>query len=208
MYRYTKAITFSSRELRDLSISVLVLSLGFTMARSWGTWIILTDWTLFLYLFLISFVAVITAFVFHELAHKYVANRYGYWAEYRASYFFLLVALACALFLGFVFAAPGAVVIAGYLSRKENGIISISGPMTNYGVALALLPLFLTSAFSGFLGALIETVIFVNLFIAGFNLIPFGDLDGAKVLAWNWKIWLLAVAAVGVTFILAFFVLP
>ncbi|MEM4307814.1 MAG: metalloprotease [Thermoplasmata archaeon] len=207
MYRYSKSITFSTRELRDLSVSVVVLALCFTIARFYGNWVALISVSWFLYLFLASFVAVITAFVFHELAHKYVANRYGYWAEYRASYFFLAIALACSLFLGFVFAAPGAVVIAGYLSRRENGIISIAGPITNYVVALVLLPPFLLHLFSGFLAYLIETVIFVNLFIAGFNLIPFGNLDGAKVLAWNWRIWLLALIAIGITFILAFFIL-
>lgn len=206
MYRYSKGITFSSKELKDLSISVLVLALCFTLARYYGKWLLI-ERSAFLYIFLISFVAVITAFLFHELAHKYVANRYGYWAEYRASYFFLAVALVCSIFLGFVFAAPGAVVIAGYLSRKENGVISIAGPMTNFGVALALVPFFLLRTFSGILGILIETVIFVNLFIAGFNLIPFGNLDGAKVLAWNWKIWLFAVIAIGLTFFLTFFLL-
>ncbi|MEM3444865.1 MAG: hypothetical protein QW115_02715 [Thermoplasmata archaeon] len=205
MYRYSKTITFSTKELKDLSISVLVLSLCFTLAVYYGRWYLLNG-PLFLQGFLISFVAVITAFVFHELAHKYVANRYGYWAEYRASYFFLAVAFVCSLFLGFVFAAPGAVVIAGYLSRRENGIISIVGPMTNYGVALALIPFFLLHIFCGVLQVLIETIIFVNLFIAGFNLIPFGNLDGAKVLAWDWKIWLISVIAIGVTFILTFFV--
>lgn len=205
MYRYRKSIKFSSRELRDLLISVVALSFCFTLARFYGRLGALWS-SLFLYVFLISFVAVITAFVFHELAHKYVATRYGFWAEYRASYFFLAIALVCSIFLGFVFAAPGAVIIAGYLSRRENGVISIAGPLTNYGVAIAFLPLFLLGSFSGFFGTLIETVIFVNLFIAGFNLIPFGNLDGAKVLAWNWKIWLITVAAIGLTFVFAFFV--
>jgi Zn-dependent protease len=213
MYRYARrGITFSQKELRDLSISAVVLTLCFTLQRYYGLWTSIAEYPgFFLNILLISFVAVITAFIFHELAHKYVAQKYGYWAEYRASYFFLAVALACALFLGFVFAAPGAVVIAGYLSRRENGIISVAGPLTNYFVALALTPFLLVHGLAGMLSPiahlLVESIVVVNLFIAGFNMIPFGNLDGAKVLAWNWKVWLGTIIAIGSTFIIVFSVL-
>jgi len=41
----------------------------------------------------------------------------------------------------------------------------------------------------------------VNSSLALFNLIPFGVFDGAKVLRWNWKIWLAAAIASGLLFI-------
>ncbi|MGB9636215.1 MAG: hypothetical protein ACPL1Y_03065 [Thermoplasmata archaeon] len=199
-YRYRRGISFSSRELKDIMISVLVLTTCFTLARIWGAWNAL-DIQVAIQLFMISFFAVLTAFLLHELAHKFTANYYGYWAEYRASYFFLLIAFACSLFLGFVFAAPGAVVIAGYLSRRENGIISAAGPFTNLMIAVILLPATFLLPLTGFLNATVGTVIYVNLFIAGFNMIPFGNIDGAKVLAWKWWVWLLMVIAICATFV-------
>lgn len=203
MYRYRRSITFSSTELKHLTISVLILTLSFTFASIYGRWQFQNLATIQKTL-LISFIAVLTAFLFHELAHKYTANRYGYWAEYRASYFFLILALACSLLLGFVFAAPGAVVIAGYLSRRENGIISIAGPLTNFAIALLFTPLIFLPL-SQILIEIAESIVFVNLFIAGFNLIPFANLDGAKVFAWNWKIWLLSILAIVLAFIFIFY---
>ena len=50
--------------------------------------------------------------VLHELAHKFAAIKYGFWAEFRKSNFMLLVAIALAALVGFVFAAPGATVIS------------------------------------------------------------------------------------------------
>src|SRR5687768_16694036 len=36
-----------------------------------------------------SFAGMATGFVLHELAHKAVAQRYGHWAEFRATFSFL-----------------------------------------------------------------------------------------------------------------------
>ena len=48
----------------------------------------------------------------------------------------LILAIVTAAF-GFVFAAPGAVYIQGeYISKEENGKISIAGPLINIGLAI------------------------------------------------------------------------
>jgi Peptidase family M50. len=141
-----------------------------------------------------------TGFVLHELAHKYTARYYGHFAEFRMSQQGLALAIfiTVATFGNFIFAAPGATVIVprgsifGFgLTRKENGIIAALGPITN--LILAKFFFILTLAFSSnplisFIGSL---GVFVNLWLAAFNLIPIGVLDGAKVLNWNILVWAL-----------------
>ena len=59
-------------------------------------------------------IALLTAgigLVLHELAHKFAAIKFGFWAEFRKNNFMFLVAVALAALVGFVFAAPGATVI-------------------------------------------------------------------------------------------------
>ena len=77
----------------------------------------------------------------HELAHKFVAQKYGCVAEFRAFDQMLMLALGLAVLIGVIFAAPGAVMISGMVTRKENGYISVAGPLTNYilGVIFLLL---------------------------------------------------------------------
>ena len=89
------------------------------------------------YLVIALLTAGILAFVLHELAHKFTAIKFGFWAEFRKNNFMLLVAVALAALVGFVFAAPGATVIYNIrpdgrvISREENGKISAAGPLTN-----------------------------------------------------------------------------
>lgn len=134
--------------------------------------------------FLVSFafasVTVGTGFVLHELAHRFVARKLGFVAEFRAWDAGLLLALVMSFF-GFIFAAPGAVVISGHVRRSESGIIAAAGPLANIVLALAFLPLLFVDSLSllGWYG------LSVNSLLAAFNLLPFLAFDGAKVLAWS-----------------------
>ena len=109
-----------------------------------------------------------------------------------------------AVSLGFVFAAPGAVIIYPRatkwgtisLSREKVGLISIAGPATNICLSVVFLVLDVIQPSLLFtLGAR------VNIWLAMFNLIPFGPLDGAKILKWNKGIWLIAIAGAGGLFV-------
>ena len=97
-----RRIRFSRRELRDLGIAWVVLSLAFTAfypafrpallgltsGAATGSalrWLALGT--------AVSFVTVGVGFLLHELAHKVVAIRYGQVAEFRADYNMLLLAL-------------------------------------------------------------------------------------------------------------------
>ncbi|MCZ6725111.1 MAG: hypothetical protein O6846_02650, partial [Thaumarchaeota archaeon] len=72
---------------------------------------------------------------------------------------------------------------------RENGIISIVGPITNVIIAGFFFLLY-TSGIGGDLGLIIGWMgVRINLFLAAFNMIPFGMFDGQKVFAWNKLYW-------------------
>ncbi len=136
----------------------------------------------------ISLATVGSGFVLHELSHKFVAQRYGYWAEFRMWPLGLVLAIVTGL-IGFIFAAPGATYISGAsITKNENGKISLAGPLTNVAVAMAFLPIFLLSdsLFTFFLGF---EGMYINIFLALFNLLPIMPLDGAKVFGWGKAKW-------------------
>lgn len=192
----------SSTELRDLLLSLAALVVAFSVLMN-GTRI--PD----LQTILIITVGVGTGFLLHEMAHKFVALHFGYFAEYRANQMGLLFAVA-ASFAGFIFAAPGAVMISKptataefYMQdsfgqedlrreiKKETLWISLAGPMTNI-ILTAFFFLALLSAPSNGTAALAASfALFINLTLAAFNLLPFGPLDGKKIFDSNRKVWLL-----------------
>jgi Zn-dependent protease len=140
------------------------------------------------------------------MAHKFVAQHYGCWAEFRYSQQGLLIALLLSALAGFLFAAPGAVYIAGRINERQNGIISIAGPMVNVAVASIAIPIILVTG--GIVAAGFYTVVFFNAFLAIFNMIPVMPLDGAKVLKWNPAIYVGSLAVMGVLMYFVWVVLP
>ncbi len=191
-----QANVFSGIEIRDILIAWLALGLAFAFALPGGGLAFISsgpDATISNLAFLlgISLLTVGPGFVFHELSHKFVAQRYGYWAEFRMWPMGLALALITSL-IGVIFAAPGATYISGMsISREENGWISIAGPATNLVISVLFLPLIL---FTGGVSTVLGTIGFigfrVNSLLGVFNLIPFGPLDGAKVFGWSKLAWL------------------
>lgn len=168
------------RERRDLLIAWLAISLAFTLLYVRGG----VNLTGLVFYFAMSLVTVGIAFVLHELAHKFAAMRYGYWAEFQKDNQMLLVAVVMAALVGVVFAAPGATYVYGNATRNENGWISAAGPITNLLLCIPFAALMLLSG--GGLLALVGLVgLRVNAMIAAFNMLPISVLDGRKVLAWN-----------------------
>ena len=136
--------------------------------------------------FLTVFVSAFTVgigFLLHELGHKFVAQKYGCFAEYRADFSMLFFALVLAMVFQVVFIAPGAVFISGYVTRERNGKISLAGPLVN--IVLSVIFLFFSFFSSGFFHTVVYYGAIINAFLALFNMIPVGNLDGAKVLAWS-----------------------
>ncbi|WP_319579313.1 peptidase M50 [uncultured Methanospirillum sp.] len=189
------------RERRDLLIAWLALSAAFTVAMI-GTSRLVP--TLILEMFLISMVTAGVAFIVHEMAHKFTAMKYGYWAEFQMNTTMLVVAVAVAALAKVVFAAPGATMIYGsHISEEENGKISLAGPLSNL---LLLIPFFLLLIAGLNLGifevALVGIMgIRINAMIAAFNLLPLGPLDGAKILPWNTPVYIaMVLLAFGILF--------
>jgi len=194
-------IRTSTIELRDIAKAWIVLSLAFACIYAGANIINGTIARIFsaqfLLLFVVSLFTAGLGFLFHELAHKFVAQRYGCVAEFRAWDQFLFLALGMAVFIGLIFAAPGAVMISGMITRRENGLVSVAGPAMNYVLGLLFLGLiFLIPAWK----SIFLIGFSINMWLGLFNLIPFGNLDGYKVFQWSKAVWI-GMVAIGVFFV-------
>ncbi|MBU2100345.1 site-2 protease family protein [Candidatus Micrarchaeota archaeon] len=169
---------------------------------------------LFILMLPVSLFVVGTAFVFHELGHRNVARHFNYVAEFRKWNQGLMIALGFAFLIGAIFAAPGAVYIGGKKKKKwddqtkwdqdypeyagnsmnELGLISVAGVIINIILGFIFLGLLffvvpLINSFQFILSLVFTLGYTINFVLAGFNLIPFGPLDGKKVMQWNPIIW-------------------
>ncbi|MCX6693783.1 MAG: peptidase M50 [Methanomicrobiales archaeon] len=185
----------SRRERLDLFIAWLAISFAFTLVFVREELVGKVDVPTFLIFFAIAAVTVGIGFVAHEMAHKFTAMRFGYWAEFRKDNLMLLFAVLLAGLVGVVFAAPGATLIYGSaVSRSENGKISAAGPVTNLLLCIPFVVLLLVAKENVLL--LLGTIgLQVNAMLAAFNMLPVSVLDGRKVLAWNPAIFVALIAA-------------
>jgi len=131
-------------------------------------------------------IAFTASFLLHELAHKFSAQHFNLWAEFRLTLQGALITLI-SIFLPFKLISPGAVMIAGSGTRETVGKTAIAGPITNLVLAT-------TFSMVAPLSHLFWVVDFINAFLAVFNLIPFGVMDGLKVFMWNKLVWVIAFA--------------
>ena len=170
-----------AREARDLLAAWLALGLAFTFfyahvsATTIGAFLASPGFPVALG---VSLATAGVGFLLHELGHRVVAVRFGQQAAFRADYGLLALAVLGGL-AGFLFAAPGAVVHRGRLTRRQNGLIALAGPVTNLTLAAVFAPF-------AFLGVDIAVRgLTINLLLAGFNMLPVGPLDGNSVRAWS-----------------------
>lgn len=201
---------FDKDEAVQLAVSMLVVAIAFSIGD------FLTYRAGALVIVPAVLLGVGTGFILHELAHKFVAIRFGALARYVASEAGLAMSLIFSLVTGgqFVFAAPGAVYIyAPALTRMQNGVISLAGPLTNLVSGLALAAVSFAFAPAGgasvepsllgaYLAFVFSSAAHMNFMLGAFNMIPFPPLDGSKVFAWSIPAWL---ALAGVLAYLVFF---
>lgn len=194
---------FSAKEKKDLFFAGIMISLAFAILLSGGLGGILSLG--FYIVFVIAFFTAGIGFLFHELMHKYVAQSYGLFAEFKAYYKMLWLAILLSFF-GFIIAAPGAVYIRGNITKEKNGKISLAGPVTNLILGVLFLILLFVLSPEGFFKAFLGFGLTINSLLAAFNMIPAGPFDGSKVIAWNKKVYYITlILAIGL-FALSWFV--
>lgn len=186
--------SFSVIELQHLAMATgaFTIALGFMFTGGLGaisalgpvTWMIQ-----FSIMSLLGLMAVGPAFLFHEFGHKFVAKHYGCWAEFRADPRGLGFGMLIAAIIGVVFMAPGAVMVSGMVTRKENANIAVAGPLVNLalmfvGIVIAV-PVYMFAGVDGFIGRIMWYWIVANIGLGLLNMLPFGPLDGLKVKSGN-----------------------
>ncbi len=153
--------------------------------------------------FIIAAILVGTAFLPHELAHKYVAIKKGQFARYilwvRGLMFTFLT-----LIIGIVLIVPGFVAIVPIkekLNKKDLGLVAFAGPISNViigSLALSFVVILQIGFFSisGFFGNM-DLYLKIGLFnglVGAFNCIPVWQLDGKKILNWSKPIYFVLIA--------------
>ncbi len=183
-YKRRMRVTFSQKEVKHISIAAaLVIGIGFSMALYSFSW----DWIV-----MAAFAVVITvSFLIHEIAHKIMAQQAGMWAEFRLTTWGAVLTLV-SVFLPFKMIAPGAMMIGGQSpSAKDMVKISVAGVITNMIFAATFLGLAFGLPTSEYSGMLFFSA-YINSFMALFNLVPFGVLDGYKLFLLNKTAWVIA----------------
>jgi Zn-dependent protease len=177
-------LRFSKTEVLHLAIAmVLVAAVGMSL---------INDFT-----FRWDFIAIfISAFIIHELGHKFLAQFYRAWAEFRILFFgAVMTAISALPFFPFKFIAPGVVWVSGNLSQSRSGKVSWIGPLTNLAMGAGFLVSYMALSVNDSADSILLAGVRFNGFIAFFNMIPFMGLDGQKIFGWNKLVWVLTFAA-------------
>jgi len=180
---------FSKEELKDIVLAVLSVSLIFAYD--------LNNPANTANVFPFYFLVVILAFLCHELAHRFVARKFGCAAFFKIWPQGILFGLLFML-VGLKFVASGAVMIYPYafgrwgyrivhLTAVDTGIIAFSGIGVNLVFAIIFRPLTGSLIWQGI--DVFGSLAFVNAWLALINLLPIPPLDGSKIMAWKPLLW-------------------
>ncbi len=146
-----------------------------------------------------SIIAVfLISFLTHELAHKFVAQRYGMWSEFRMlPQGYILSVIAIALSIP-VFGTGAVFTAADSTSPQKFAKSTLAGPLSNLILGVCAMVIGVILALTGLAGT--EPLYMIVLYAATlngmlglFNLIPVRPLDGSTVYAWNRGVWMLVV---------------
>ena len=120
----------------------------------------------------------IGSLIVHELAHKAIGLGFGKPATFSAFYIPNLVFIVVAYLSGLILMLPGGVKYPR-ITNRVDGIVAAAGPVSNIVLSLVFATLSSQYPVISYFGATL------NLVLAGLNMIPFGPLDGAKVIRWD-----------------------
>jgi Zn-dependent protease len=192
LFKRKNHIYTSPKELKHIGIAAaLVIGIGFSIGlygNAFGGFPFV--WTVPM---MAAFAVVMVAsFLTHEIGHKMVAQKNGLWAEFRLTTWGAVLTFA-SVFLPIRMIAPGAMMIGGALQKQDDIVkISIAGPITNMIYASAFLGLAFALPIPIEWSWILLFAAYINSFMAIFNLIPFGVLDGYKIFSFNKKLWVAA----------------
>ena len=188
-YAKPSILRTSRTEVIHLSIAVLVFFLVEAL-RFYPIWFTTT-------ILPILGISILFAFATHELAHKFTAQYYGMWAEFRLDPMGAVLSLITAIpWVPIKIIATGAVMVFGHrVTAEETGKIALAGPLSNMALTLVFFSL------AHFYPTLLLAAV-LNAHLAMFNLIPVSILDGRKVFDWSKTGWMLVFAAALVLYFL------
>ncbi len=213
---------FSKMEIRDLTIaSILVMLVGISAYGSfYGLGIFSAIQLIIIVLIPNNLVWIplatsglfLLAFIGHELSHKFVAQHYGMWSEFRMTMMGYYLSLFAILFSLPIF-GTGIVFTSGNGNLEEEGKTKLSGPMLNLIVAMVLIIIGLivrivTGGIGYYIFFMLQNGIIINGFIALFNMIPVQPYDGALVRKWNQSVWIVTTVALIFVMIVGWLILP
>jgi len=198
----TGKISFSKTEVIHITVAIVILSVAFSLVMSRRFYDPMGE---ILTILGISFVLVICSFLLHEFGHKFVAQRYRAWSEFRAYPYGLVMALLFSV-MGFLFAAPGAVYIRGEIDKDSYGRISLAGPAVNFVIAAIAIVVTLALVPGTMIHFVFQMLAWLNAFLGLFNMIPVAPFDGSKIIKWDLKIYIITalVGAAEIIFILVY----
>ncbi|MFW9871258.1 MAG: AN1-type zinc finger domain-containing protein [Candidatus Thorarchaeota archaeon] len=198
---------FSSTEIRDLLIaSILVILVGISIFGS-PSGILSAFNILAIYIGMglwwlpVGMIGIfLTSFMAHELAHKFAAQHYGMWSEFRMTSMGYILSAMAILFSVPIF-GTGIVYTSGTTNREHNAKSNLAGPLTNFVIAAMLMIIAIIlrvlAVPLGFATYFIQYGIQLNAFLGLFNMIPFQPFDGATVREWSNTVWLAQVIGLG-----------
>lgn len=146
--------------------------------------------------FLIRLPGLLSAIIFHEMAHGFVAYKLGdNTAKDRGRLSFNpmkhidLTGFLFMLVFKFGWAKPVPIDSSNFENRKKGIFLtSIAGPAANFVLAIGLVVVMIFNIinpffYSGLINEMIQIAIWYNIMLGTFNLLPFPPLDGSKILA-------------------------
>jgi Zn-dependent protease len=198
--RRSRRRRFSSTELRDLAIaSILVILVGISIfGNSLGILSAINTVILFINIGMVWLVIgtigiFLASFMAHEMAHKFVAQHYGMWSEFRMTSMGYYLSAMAILFSLPIF-GTGVVYTSGTNNTEHDGKSNVAGPLTNFVIASVLSIMSILMFVAGIplfpMGILLRYGVQLNAFLGLFNMIPIQPFDGATVRYWNNRIWI------------------
>ena len=196
-------IGFSKTEVLHIAAAIAVLSIAFSLIMR-DSYLDPDPTKNIILIVGMSFMLVVCSFLFHEFGHKFVAQRYNTWSEFRAYPAGLAMALFFSLVIGVLFAAPGAVYIRGNIDTAMNGKISLAGPAVNFVIAAIAIGVCLMLDPSTLIYSIIRMLAYLNAFLGLFNMLPIMPFDGSKIVRWSIPIYVITAAIGAVEFIIIY----